>query len=298
MPVADPVDLFVERYRPKGLTPAACRLARALVAAARPPSPGRAKALLFATSKLAAFCVARGVDLDEASVLSDAVIERFVATGTAGLSDATRRTLRSNLLALRRALPRAGPTLAPLGRERARAPYSDAEVAHYLALAATQPTLGRRMHTSGLICLGAGAGLMGADLKTVRGTDVTVRSGGVVVDVAGRHPRGVPVLAEFHDPLLGAARFAGSGFVIGGVKANRRNVTTPLISSLCGGTDIARLDVARLRATWLRKVATRIGLRTFMAAAGITCSQRLGDVVGTLAPRDEAEAIALLGARR
>jgi hypothetical protein len=44
-------------------------------------------------------------------------------------------------------------------------------------------------------------------------------------------------------------------------------------------------------------VGALIGLPTFMAAAGITCSQRLGDVVGSLSAGDEEEAVAVLGAR-
>jgi hypothetical protein len=35
-----------------------------------------------------------------------------------------------------------------------------------------------------------------------------------------------------------------------------------------------------------------------MRAAGITCSQRLGDIIATLQPGDEAEAVALLGGAR
>ncbi len=35
-----------------------------------------------------------------------------------------------------------------------------------------------------------------------------------------------------------------------------------------------------------------------MHAAGITCSQRLGDLLAGLDPADEATAVALLGARR
>jgi len=43
------------------------------------------------------------------------------------------------------------------------------------------------------------------------------------------------------------------------------------------------------------RCAGDIGLATFMAAAGIVCSQRLGDVVAHLDPGDEARAVALLG---
>ena len=50
--------------------------------------------------------------------------------------------------------------------------------------------------------------------------------------------------------------------------------------------------------TWLADCARLLGLATFMHAAGITCSQRLGDLLATLDPADEATAVTLLGARR
>ena len=73
-------------------------------------------------------------------------------------------------------------------------------------------------------------------------------------------------------------------------------MTTPLIRALAGGTGLPRLDTSRLRATWLADCADLIGLAAFMHAAGITCSQRLGDLLATLDPGTEAEAVALLGA--
>lgn len=75
-------------------------------------------------------------------------------------------------------------------------------------LAEAQPTPARANRAVALICLGAGAGLTGADLRAVLGSDVVARSGGVVVLVAGRRPRAVPVLARFHHHLLAAAAFA------------------------------------------------------------------------------------------
>jgi len=55
------------------------------------------------------------------------------------------------------------------------------------------------MRAAGLVC--AGAGLAGAGLRGVRGTDVTYRPGGVIADVhGGRRPRAVPVLARYHEP--------------------------------------------------------------------------------------------------
>ena len=55
----------------------------------------------------------------------------------------------------------------PLPRERAKAPYALAEIDSYLALAAAQPTAARRMRAAGLVCLGAGAGLIRADLRAI-----------------------------------------------------------------------------------------------------------------------------------
>jgi hypothetical protein len=111
-------------------------------------------------------------------VLHPSVIERF-AVSAPGLSGSARRTLRTNLRFIaRRAVPALMPADAPLPRERAKAPYSQAQIAGFLALADAQPTVPRRMRAAGLVCLGAGAGLAGADLRGVRGTDVSCRSGG------------------------------------------------------------------------------------------------------------------------
>ena len=77
-----------------------------------------------------------------------------------------------------------------------------------------------------------------------------------------------------------------------------RVVTTPLTRSLSGGTGLPRLDTSRLRATWLADAAELLGLATFMHAAGITCSQRLGDLLASLEPAGEADAVRLLGAAR
>ena len=90
--------------------------------------------------------------------------------------------------------------------------------------------------------------------------------------------------------------FAGTGLVCGGADPGRRNLTNPLITALDGGAGLPRLDTSRLRATWLAEAAELLGLATFMHAAGISCSQRLGDLVAGLEPAGEAEAVRLLGA--
>jgi hypothetical protein len=120
----------------------------------------------------------------------------------------------------------------------------------------------------------------------------------VIVSVRGARPRTVPVLARYHARLLSAAASAGTGLICGGADPGRRNLTNPLIRALDGGGGLPRLDTSRLRATWLAGCAELLGLATFMHAAGISCSQRLGDLIAGLEPGSEDEAVRLLGAAR
>src|SRR5258708_4098273 len=124
------------------------------------------------------------------------------------------------------------------------------------------------MRAAGLVCLGAGAGLIRSDLRHVRGSDICCRSGGVVVDVRGSRPRAVPVLARYHDTLLASAAFAGNGLVTGGTSPDRGNITTPLVTALAAGTALPRLDTSRLRATWLAAFAQLPGLTARGARGG------------------------------
>jgi len=260
---------------------------------------GRAKALLFAASRLGAFALSTGLELRPEVVFSPDVVERFIVVNAKVLSAPTRRTLRTNCRALGRALEAyPAPAPVPLPRERAKIPYTKREISAFLALADAQPTPARANKAAALICLGAGAGLAGADLRCLRGSDVTARSGGVVVVVTGHRARTVPVLARYQARLLSCAERAGQELLVGGSDPWRRNVTTPVVGSLAGGADLPRLEVARLRATWLAEVAAAIGLPAFMAAAGVSCCQRLGDIVGRLPKTGEEEAVAWLGGRR
>ena len=286
---------YIASWRPSSVSPLAADFARAVVTGAAPGGRERAKSLLWAAGKLADYAIGLGLEPVPGVLLHPSVIERFTVSAP-GLSGAARRTLRTNLRFLaRRVVPALAPADAPLPRERSKAPYSAAEIAGYLALADAQPTMGRRMRAAGLVCLGAGAGLIHGDLRGVRGSDITRRSGGVVVEVRGRRPRVVPVLARYHELLLASAAFAGDRLVTGGRDPDRRNLATPLLRALDGGTGLPRLETSRLRATWLADCAQQIGLAAFMHAAGITCSQRLGDLIAGLDPGSEAQAVRLLG---
>jgi integrase len=289
---------YVGRWEPSSVSAEGAAFARDVVAKTAPEGRDRAKSLLWAAGKLADYGIGLGLDAVPEVLLHPSTAERFTRCAP-GLSPAARRTLRTNLRFIgRRVVPQLYPADLPLPRERAKKPYSPAEISGFLALADAQPTAERRMRTAGLICLGAGAGLIRGDLRDVRGTDVSCRSGGVLVLVRGPRARAVPVLSRYQDRLLAAAESAGSAPVCGGTETGRRNITTPLVRSLDGGAGLPRLDTSRLRATWLADCGELLGLAAFMRAAGISCSQRLGDLVAGLEPGGEEQAVRLLGAAR
>jgi hypothetical protein len=292
----DDVGSYLALWKPARGTPAAAAaFARQVVAVAAPGNRDRAKCLLWAACKLASWAAGLGMEPVPGVLLHPSVIERFAAHAP-GMSGAARRTLRTNLRFIARAVvPHLDPADAPLPRQRAKAPYCAAEIDGYLALAAAQPAPGRRARATALVCLGAGAGLIRSDLRQARGSDVVRRPGGVVVQVrGGRAPRTVPVLARYHARLLAAAAFAGENFLTGGTEPERGNITNPLTRSLAGGGGLPSLDTSRLRATWLAECAALAGLATFLHAAGISCCQQLGDITAGLDPGSEADAIALL----
>jgi hypothetical protein len=292
------VAAYIGRWRPSSVSPQAAAFAREVIAAVAPGGQERAKNLLWAAGRLADYAASAGLALEPGIVFHPSVIERF-ARAAPGLSGVARRTLRTNQRFIaRRVVPQLHPADVPLPRERAKAPYTAAEIGGFLTLADAQPTKERRMRAVGLVCLGAGAGLIRADLRDARGTDVIARSGGLVVTVRGRRARAVPVLSHYHARLLTAARFARTALICGGADPGRRNITGPLIPALDGGTGLPRLDTSRLRATWLRDVAEQLGLATFMHAAGISCSQRLGELIAGLEPAGEQAAVRLLAAAR
>ncbi|HYA68953.1 MAG TPA: hypothetical protein VED63_09495 [Acidimicrobiales bacterium] len=259
----------VSDYRSGKVPPAAAEFAREVVARAGPATPARTRALLFATSRLAAFGLSRGAELTPQVLLDPYFIDRFLLVGTNGFKPSTVRTLRTNLAAVAgKVLPATGPPRFAAARQKAKAPYSPGEIDAYLRHCQAQPTALRRCRSSCLVALGAGAGLIGGELRHIRGTDVHSRSGGVVVEVGGARARVVPVLERYHRFVLDAAEAAGAGYIFSGDEPCRRNVTNVVTAKMWGHTDLERLDTGRLRATWLAECAGRTGLAAFMAPPG------------------------------
>src|ERR1017187_1324714 len=184
---------YIGRWEPSSVSAEAAAFARDVVAKPGPAGRDRANSLLWAAGKLADYAMPLGLEAVPEVLLHPSTAERFTRCAP-GLSPVARRTLRTNLrFTGRRVVPQFYPADLPLPRERSKAPYSAAEIGGYLALADAQPSMERRMRAAGLVCRGAGAGLIRSDLREVRGSDVACQSGGVVVTVRGARPRTVPV---------------------------------------------------------------------------------------------------------
>jgi len=157
MPDAE-VAAYIGRWRPSSVSPAAAAFARDVITMTGPQGRERAKNLLWAAGKLADYGLGLGLEPVPEVLLHPSVTERFTRCAP-GLSGVARRTLRTNLrFTGRRVVPQLYPADAPLPRERAKQPYSPADISGFLALADAQPTAERRMRAAGLVALAPAPG--------------------------------------------------------------------------------------------------------------------------------------------
>jgi hypothetical protein len=281
-----------------GISPSAAKAARAAVSAAAPPA-SRTRPLLWAVSRLGAWAESVGLEAVPEVILHPSVIERFVAVGMSDQPETTRRSVRTNLrFVARRAVPGLPhpPAPAALPRSRLKAPYSPPEVATLLAQAATQPTTARRMALSGLLGLGLGAGIVGAERRGITGASLRRAPGGLVVDVGGSRARTVPVERAYQRLLGEVAAYAGERFICGGVIPTRKNLSADL-TARARGINQPRVEGGRLRSTWLVGHLARMGLPALLGAAGLSSAQGLSDLIGYLESPGEAELVAALEVR-
>lgn len=182
-------------------------------------------------------------------------------------------------------LPRPGPRfgLRPLppppaarpaiGKKSAstKAPYTEPDVARWLACARAQATDHQRQRLTALICLGVGAGCSATDMRSLT-KDHLFRheTGALVVRVEGPRARLVPVLPRYADLLEETAvRYEPGQVLIGGIEPDRANLTHHTLAGIKGGRDLPPLEVGRLRATWWRDVLSLTGYAAVMAASGM-----------------------------
>ena len=133
------VAAYIGRWEPSSVPPQAAVFARDMIGQVAPAGRERAKNLLWAAGKLADYGIGLGLEAVPEVLLHPSSVERFTRCAP-GLSPVSRRTLRTNLRFIgRRVVPQLYPADLPLPRERAKKPYSAAEIAgHWLTSSSTE----------------------------------------------------------------------------------------------------------------------------------------------------------------
>jgi len=250
-------------------------------------------------ARLAAWAVGEGLPLDVEVVLDPANVERFI--GNCQGPARSRATYRAELRRIGPLLTRRAPwepRPKPVARRQVSLPYTARELDGLRAAALAQPTPGRLRAARALLALGAGAGLDGRWVASVRARDVSDRTRGVLVRVGDPCSRAVPVLSTWEEEVLGLAATAGDEFLTGG-RSTSRNRAGALAASLVVANGHPKFSASRLRSTWL---VTQLNMGTRLPelarAAGLHGVTVLSDLLVFVPALEEDEAWAMLRGSR
>jgi hypothetical protein len=290
------IDEVIDRYQPQELRSenrdAVLVFTRAVVRAAAPSTSSQARHLLRNVARMSDWYLTEhpAASLTTDVLLDPAMVERFVTEGLAKSSNAVRSVARAMLRrASREAAPHLHSPSMVIARPSANAPYSDEDLRLLLAHAERAP--GKwKAELDALICLGAGSPLQPGEHSAVRGSDVRLVDGVVVVDVRGSAPRTVPVDEPYGQRLLRRSRRAGHDYVAGSV-ASRKSALRWMNSQV----DVPRLEVGRLRATWLTRAVRRLGFDALLAAMAVRRTPSVFDAVEFLDEVDDNRILTVLG---
>lgn len=248
---------------------------RAAVTRTEPTTPYTANKLFSAVTPFVHWAWKAGHHLDDRTIFDRWLIEEFIATACpATWSPATRGNQRSVIFRVAEAVlgvDARTPRALPLTAADPSRPYSPADMAALRSWARSQGTELMRRDATALLAFGAGAGLAAEDIAPLRVADVTVRDdGSVTVNVPGRRPRRVTVLAVWeHDAASVIAGRDGDEFLFvpGRAAASTKNLCTQFVGRTSG---VLKPSSQRLRATWLvHHLTVGTPVKVLMTAAGI-----------------------------
>lgn len=269
------VNDYVAAYVPVREVPEAVLAgSRRFVTMSGPESRKVAKARMVAVVGYLAYRAGMGFSLSGGDLFSPASIVDYVANRTPTVGPAAKAQYQRSLREVAFAV--LGPAVSPpepvvIGARDPQPPYTARDVVVLKGRAAGAPTQAVRDDLTTVIAGGLGAGLGAGDWRHLRGTDVVVDGGGVLVRVPGAKPRDVPVLAGWEDVVAAAARRVGDGYLVRPRARTRtgRAVLDRLITVAVSG-DNPKLNAQRLRATWIVwHLCSRTPLDVLATAAGI-----------------------------
>lgn len=283
---------LIDDYTPAGFT--ALQLVtlrpflRTVITASTLTGPESVRKHCTHIAALATYAIGRGVTLEPTGVLTTAFIDEFVRLGMTGASDTVRAERRRRLLALARTA-NPGPTtparLTPIGHSSIKPPYTPTELAVITRVCRTQPTEAKRRDLSAVVALGVGAGLDSVDLRHLHIEHIEdLGPQGLTVHVQQPRPRSVPVRARLEDLLRCAIDGRRSFELVLGDKVDRRNTAARAVEN-AALYNVAHIEAARLRATWLADLMTdTIPIGVILHAAGLKSARTLVDLMPHLGP--------------
>jgi hypothetical protein len=276
----EPVSAAIAKFNPKNLPVEVwSRIAGFVtdsVERATPHTVTTAMTLMTIVTQLVVWTDRLGLPLEASVVFHPGTIDRFAVEGCAHLRPGTQQNYRTWLRDVGRIVC---PDLYPprqlaLPRSDPLEPYSTTEMADLFAWSRGLPSARYRHNSAVLLAFGFGAGLTSQEISRLIGTDVTTRDDGVIVTVIGQKARDVPALRRFERQIESLAEEARSGPIFLPERRGITNRQIPNFIARCPQGDGPRLNMNRLRATWIvHHLSAGTQLGALAEASGIDASQ-------------------------
>lgn len=238
----------------------------------------------------------RGYPLKASIVWRRDVIDEWVQEGAPHLTVVTRRNYRTSLsrIAEAVAVDSSETKFTRIPKENTAFPYTRAEMLVFRDWATGQTTPLKVRRGMLMLILCAGAGLTSSEVALVRPEDVHVSDAGILIDVRGRNPRAVPLLAEWDAwmlALLGQKPPVGKP-LWGELRTKDKS---RILSNFTMGTVGKAPRGDRLRNTWLIALMNaRAPMREVFQAAGVRKLENLGVILDFATPVPPDEYLAAL----
>lgn len=239
--------------------------------------------------------------------LDEVPIQRYLHSGlTRRVSHRSRVSLGSPIRQFRAGFPDLFPPVRPVPPAPELEPVSERDFGLALRVCQTFRSPATQRHTTAYLLLARGAGLGGADMRFVAGTDIRRGAAGALWVSVRRpgHERDVPVLRRFSRQLEHLARLAGEQSLLVAAPPptveGQPNEMTSMIERRCrAGMPGLLVSAQRLRKAWIAEQLSNMPLGALLEAAGLNSFRAVDGLIEFCPPpRSDAQRAVILGADR
>lgn len=262
-----------------------------------PADARRATESMRTLSQFVVWAHRQGHPLDREAIFHPDVVERYIAVGCTRLAESSRATRRADLRRFSTTLTRRAPW-APLPRQMRAdytvAPYTPAEIARLLDVAAHQRTALQRRRFTALLALGLGTGVYPREARAAMTDDLVEHAGHLCLVVRGERARTIPITPPYDAILAQVAADDPGSTVLGFVARDwERSPLGHLMEHIERPADCPDIKTHRLRATWmLAHLDNRVHLNALAQMAGLTSWKTFSHVMKYMPRLDQDELVA------